>query len=142
MEGGTLPLTILELSKRNYCSALPNIWCFSIKPQLHYQKSHFSICLLFNIAVNGALLHRHHWFTFSVCCPELNMLSSQNALHTRKAAIIIICTDRAGPDSVRQGWELGTGHCRDVQGRVRQRKTGLSNVEKCRTGPNRTARSQ
>ena len=77
--------------------------------------------------------HRHHWFTFSVCCPELHILNSQNALHTTKTTVIIICTDPTGTDSVGQGWELGTGHCRVMQGRVRQRKTGLGSVGKCRT---------
>ena len=40
---------------------------------------------------------------------------------------------RTGPDSVGHGWKLGTRHCRNVQGRARQRKTGLGSVGRCRT---------
>ena len=48
---------------------------------------------------------------------------------------IVIYADRAGPDSVGQGWVLGsgTGRRRDVRGRARQRKTGPGSVGKCPT---------
>ena len=59
--------------------------------------------------------------------PELYIyLGFTQSIAHRKKAIVILCNR---PDRARQcRTGLGTGHCMDVEGRVRQRKTGPDKV--------------
>ena len=73
-------------------------------------------------------------------------MNFQNALHA-KTTIVVIYTDRTGPDRVGTG--LGTGHwarmgswalVRAGPGRARQVRAGSGSAGQCRIGPNRTGR--
>ena len=73
--------------------------------------------------------------------PRTVHLDSHNALHTRKTAIIIICTGRTGPDSVENGWAVSTGQEWAGPGQAAQDRSGQGREVPGSAGHGRTDRA-